>query len=480
MDEPVSVPLWLFVPIALFAAWSLLDRFLIPSGRWFVRRRLNRLIDEVNRRLQIGIQPFQLTKRQVLIDRLIYDPDIVAAANAHAAEQKIPREAAMAEVYRYAHEIVPAFNAYIYFRIGYALARLLARSFYRVRLGWMDEAGLSKVSPDATVVFVMNHRSNMDYVLVAFLAADRTALSYAVGEWARIWPLQSLIKSMGAYFVRRNSNNPLYRKVLERYVHMATEAGVAQAVYPEGGLTRDGTLSPPRTGLLDYMLKSFDPNGKRDVVFVPVGINYDRVVEDRSQLLAAKKAPRKGAGFAVRKTLGFFWRQFVLLLRGRWYRFGYACVNFGTPVSTRDWLKRTLDGDLRGLTREQRFEAVQKLANDLMHSVASVVPVLPVPLVARVLLKAWGPLSLLELKASCAEEMQSLRAVGARLYLPRGDQDYAIEVGLRMLALRHLVEEKDGVFAIVPEETDLLRYYANSIAHLAAPLVEDHRVVASA
>lgn len=469
MDEPVSVPLWLFLPIALFAAWSLLDRLLIPSGRWFVRRRVNRLIDQVNRRLQIGIQPFQLTKRQVLIDRLIYDPEIVAAANAHAAEQKIPREAAMSEVHRYAHEIVPAFNAWLYFRIGYALARLLARSLYRVRLGWMDAEGLGKVGPDATVVFVMNHRSNMDYVLVAFLAADRTALSYAVGEWARIWPLQGLIKSMGAYFVRRNSNNPLYRRVLERYVGMATEAGVAQAVYPEGGLTRDGTLSAPRTGLLDYMLKGFDSAAKRDVVFVPVGLNYDRVIEDRSQLLAAQKAPRRGIGFALRTTLGFVARQLGLMLRGRWYRFGYACVNFGTPVSARDWLRQHMDGDLRGLTREQRFEQVQALAVDLMGAVASVVPVLPVPLAARVLLQARRPLTLLELKADCQAEMERLRAAGARLYLPRGDEDYAIEVGLRMLALRHLAEERDGLWSANPQEDDLLRYYANSIAHLAAP-----------
>ena len=78
------------------------------------------------------------------------------------------------------------------------------------------EKTLAGVPAGTAVVFVMNHRSNMDYVLVAFLAAERTALSYAVGEWARIWPLQQLIRSMGAYFVRRNSNNPVYRRVLER------------------------------------------------------------------------------------------------------------------------------------------------------------------------------------------------------------------------------------------------------------------------
>ncbi len=475
MSDPIVLPLWLFVLIALLAAWALIGRLLIPSGRWFLRRRVNRLIGRVNQRLQIGIRPFQLTKRQVLIDRLIYDPQVVQAAGEHATEQKVPREAAMAEVYRYAHEIVPAFNAYIYFRIGYGLARLLARAFYRVRLGWMDEAGLTAVGHDATVIFVMNHRSNMDYVLVAFLAAERTALSYAVGEWARIWPLQSLIKSMGAYFVRRNSNNPLYRKVLERYVHMATEAGVAQAVYPEGNLTRDGKLSPPRTGLLDYMLKSFDPHGARDVVFVPVGINYDRVLEDRTQLAAGDKSQKRKP--ALRTTLRFFVHQLGLVLRGRWIRFGYACVNFGTPISTRQWLAARqpesylhgndlAGGDLRGLSREQRFAAVSELAGRLMDGVAGVIPVLPVPLVATALLQATAPLALLELKARCEELLERLEKSGAHLYVPRGDRDYAIDVGLRSLSLRHLVVEQDRLYSIAPGEDKLLRYYANSIAHL--------------
>jgi glycerol-3-phosphate O-acyltransferase len=321
------------------------------------------------------------------------------------------------------------------------------------------------------VIFVMNHRSNMDYVLVAFLAADRTALSYAVGEWARIWPLQGLIKSMGAYFVRRNSNNPLYRKVLERYVHMATEAGVAQAVYPEGNLTRDGNLSPPRTGLLDYMLKSFDPHGPRDVMFVPVGINYDRVLEDRTQLRAGDKTlPRKSGGQALRTTFGFFGHQLGLMLRGRWFRFGYACVNFGTPISTRAWLaSRPEGGDLRGLDRDQRFAAVSDLATRLMSAVANVIPVLPVPLVTTALLQAAAPLSLLELKARCEELVERLEKAGAHLYVPRGDRDYAIEVGLRSLSLRHLVREQNGLYAIEPSEEKLLRYYANSIAHLLTP-----------
>lgn len=471
MGEPVTVPLWLFVAILAFALWSLLDRLLIPSGRWFLRRRLNRLIDRVNRRLAVEIKPFQLTKRQVLIDRLIYDPQVVAAANEHARIQGVPREVAMTEVHRYAREIVPTFNAYIYFRVGYSIARTVARFLYRVRLGYADERTLAGVSPDTTVVFVMNHRSNMDYVLVAFLAAERTALSYAVGEWARIWPLQQLIRSMGAYFVRRNSDSPIYRRVLERYVHMATEAGVAQAMYPEGGLSRDGRLREPKLGLFDYMLKSFDPKGTHDIVFVPVALNYDRVLEDRTLLRSLdREAGRRSAWFAVRTALAFWASQLGLMLRGQWHRFGYACVNFGGPISARGWLAAhggPRGGDLRTLDKEQRFEVIGRLANDVMGEIARLVPVLPVSLMATILLEAEGPLDELELKVRASNLIAHFEARGAKLYLPRGDRDYAFHVGLRMLSLRHLLEETgEGLFSVVATERPVLAYYANAIAHL--------------
>lgn len=470
MGEPITVPLWLFLPIAAFALWSVLDRLLIPSGRWLLRRRVNRLIDSVNRRLDVEIKPFQLTKRQVLIDRLVYDPQVVAAANDHARANNLPREVAMTEVYRYVREIVPAFNAYIYFRVGYSIARAVARFLYRVRLGFADERTLAGVPPGTAVVFVMNHRSNMDYVLVAFLAAERTALSYAVGEWARIWPLQQLIRAMGAYFVRRNSNSPLYRRVLERYVHMATEAGVAQAMYPEGGLSRDGRLRPPKLGLFDYILKSFDPGGEHDIVFVPVALNYDRVLEDRTLLRSLdREAPRRGAFFAARTALRFWLGQLGLMLRGRWYRFGYACVNFGPLVSARDWLAanaRQEGGDLRRLDKEKRFEIIARLAGDVMDEVARLVPVLPVSMIATVLLEANRPVDELELKAGAVSLMAHFEDKGAKLYLPREDRDYAIHVGLRMLVLRRLVEQKDGRYAAVPGERPLLAYYANAVAHL--------------
>jgi len=330
----ITLPLWLAFAVGILAALGVYDRVMRPSWRWLLRNRANRVLDQVAGKLKIEVRPFQRTRRQALIDVLVYDAKVQEAAAAQAAAQNMPRALATAKVREYASEIVPAFNAYFYFRVGYWLARRLAQALYRVRVGYSDDEGLARVPPNATVVFVMNHRSNMDYVLAAYLAADRAALSYAVGEWARIWPLQQLIRSMGGYFVRRGSGDDLYRRVLERYIAMATENGVTQAVYPEGGLTRDGLMREARLGVLDYMLRGFDPHSERDVVFIPLGINYDRTLEDRTLLLGHNPDGIRPAVLgAVWTTLRFVGQQVALIAHSRWKRFGYACVNFGTAES---------------------------------------------------------------------------------------------------------------------------------------------------
>ena len=103
-----------------------------------------------------------------------------------------------------------------------------------------------------------------------------------------------------------------------------------------------------------------------------------------------------------------------------------------------------------------------------MQEVGRVVPALPVSLVATALLAGGDRgLSSLELKGAVFELMQPSAAAGAHVHIPRSDQEYAVEVGLRMLMLRHLVELNDGVYRPNPREHALLAYYANAIAHLS-------------
>jgi glycerol-3-phosphate O-acyltransferase len=470
MTHHVAVPFWLLLIVAVLALWAFVEHFLTPSLRWFFRRRVNEVIQEINTRLKIEIPSFKLTRREVVIDRLFHDPAVQQAARNWREETKAGEEEVNRKVDRYAREIVPSFNAYLYFRLGYRCAKGLAKFLYRVRLGYSDSQALASVNPKSSVVFVMNHRSNMDYILVAFLAAERTALSYAVGEWARVWPLQGMIKSLGAYFVRRNSKDALYRAVLQRYVQMATEAGVCQAVFPEGGLTVDGKLRAPKLGLLDYMVKNFDPHGERDLVFVPVGVNYDRVLEDRTLMLKQNDhVVPPGIVYALFTSFKFLLKNLWRMLIGRWYRFGYACVNFGPPLSMRRYVgERNIN--FRAMDEDERHKEVEQLGQRVMTEIGRVVPVTPVALVASVFAQNPGKsFSELELKFVAFGLMTKLERQGAHLYVPRQDHDYAITVGLRMLILRDLVTERDGLFSASTSEIALLRYYANSIAHFIDP-----------
>ncbi|HYM34668.1 MAG TPA: 1-acyl-sn-glycerol-3-phosphate acyltransferase, partial [Steroidobacteraceae bacterium] len=443
MFQTITVPVWLAIIVALLAAWAALSRLLLPSVRWIWTRRINRLTERVNRRLALKIPPIARTKREALIDRLVHDPQVAKEIAVYCEREQVPYAIALKSVEEYAREIVPSFNAYVYFSLGSSLAKRIAEWLYRVRLGHADYKSLRAIGSNASVVFVMNHRSNMDYLLVTYLASKRMALSYAVGEWAKVWPIQQIIRTLGAYFVRRGSGDPLYRRVLERYVQMAVEGGAVQAIFPEGSLSRDGFLRKPKVGLLDYMLRSFDPaavdRGAHDIVFVPVAVNYDRVLEDRTLLLdTSTEAERKSGFAAVRQTLAFVFSQFGLMLRRKWYRFGYACANFGTPISLREYLRKH-HWNPSQLDQAARAPHVQQLAADLMMSVGRIVPVLPVSLIAKIFVDAPGKcFTENEIKTQALKLQQRYQSLGAHVYIPRDDTDYSIAVGLRMLTLRRL------------------------------------------
>ena len=467
MPGQITISIWFFILLVILAVLALLDRILIPSTRWFFRRRINRVIDEIGTRLDIEIRPFQLTKRQVLIDRLVFDSKVVEEIQNHARQHDIPLEVVQKKVVSYAREIVPSFNAYLYFRIGYWLAKKIARLLYRVRVGQIEDEQYLSIDPDSTVVFVMNHRSNMDYVLVAFLAAERTTLSYAVGEWAKIWPLQMLIRAMGAFFVRRNSGNPLYRRVLERYIHMATREGVCQAVFLEGGLSRDGRLQPPKLGLIDYMLRRFDPATDRDVVFIPVGINYDRTLEDRSLLRTFDPdAEKRGWWFVCRTTFKFIRRSLVLMILSRWRRYGYACVNFGAPLSAKAYC---LDQGLNfsRLPRAERFPEIEKLCHRLMSAISKVVPVLPVSLMSTIFLEAMDTeLDILDIEERSNRLINELQACGAPVFeMSRSARAQDIVDAIDLMTLRRMVTASGDQFKAVSTEETMMRYYANTIGH---------------
>ncbi|MFO7920401.1 MAG: 1-acyl-sn-glycerol-3-phosphate acyltransferase [Nioella sp.] len=446
MTTMIEIPAWALFLVLLFAAVTALDRVLMPSVRWYLRRRLERAVERLNKRLAFPIQPFKLARRNDTILRLRYDPEVAQAVLDHAREHGIREDVVAQQAERYAREIVPSFSAFTYFAFAIRAARFLSRTLYKVKVGAQNNAALEAIGSDKTVVFVMNHRSNMDYVLVTWLAADRSALAYAVGEWARVWPLQPLIRALGGYFIRRRHNTPLYRKVLARYVQMATEAGVTQAVFPEGSLSRSGALREPKLGLLSYILDGFTPGQSRDVVFVPVAINYDRVMEDRALINAGK---RQGGRFSLRPILRYLRLLIWQKLTFQPTRYGMAAVSFGEPVSLSEFI-RDNDSDSGVLGR------------DLMARIGRVMPVLPFPVIAHAV--ACGVRSRAELLPAIEARFEAALAAGAPVFLPERAFDYTIDAVLQTLSGRRILQLQGDSFALTEEGTALMAFYAQSVA----------------
>ena len=469
MFSTIEVPVWLTIFVAVLAAAAVVHYLILPGIRWTMRRRVDRVIQDVNPKLRVAMPAFQLTSRKVLIDRLANDPKILEAAEAAVSERGTSRSAVMAEITRYAREIVPAFNAYFYFRLGYWLARGTLRMLYHVRPGYAHEAAFNPIKPGTSVVFFINHRSNMDYLLVTYLASRSAALSYGAGEWCRFWPFRSVLRLAGAYILRRNTRDPLYRKVVERYVQIATEAGVPHAIFGEGRLSRDGRVNPPKLGLLGYITKTFDPDDERDILFVPVATNFDRVLEERTLIANAETDFRgRGAVFVLGSAAGFAIKQAWRKATGRWIGFGSACANFGEPLSLRSW-SRQRNLNFSELDQGELFEAVEELGLDLTERVIQVMPVMPVPAVSMVLINQAEPIDTLELKRRSQLLMEDLRKAGAHIASEEGREDAVIEEVLSLLTRRGVIVKEGGdLLAPAPHERQLLEYYANSIAQLCS------------
>ncbi len=435
---------WLAIVVLLFGG-ILVAAGLVPAVRWFFRWRADKVAWEVGRG-GIALPAFKLTRRGTLIHGLVHDPELIGAAGAYADENGISMAVARTRVERYAREIVPSFNAFLYFRVGIPLAAWISRSLYAVRVD--PKRGLPNLDGDASVVFVMNHRSNIDYVLLAYLMAARGSISYAAGEWADVWPLRPLIGSMGAFFVRRNSGDELYRRVLERFVQMAVEGGLTQAIFPEGGLSRDGRPREPRLGLLDYTLRRFDPEA-RDILFVPVGVSYDWVLEDLSLLQpGGPEAGIRGHGGFFASTADSAIRNLIVARRGGSFRLGTATVGVGMPVSAREYAA-SRGISFAELGREERIDEVRGLAEFLMRTINEAIPFTAVPLIARALSEAP--------ERTVPEDGLISRARS----LAQGEPlDY--EAALQRLVVRRLILAGRDGYRPAPGGEKILAYYANS------------------
>lgn len=480
--------------------------------RW-IRQRLKDSAKAYVRRHEVRLDRFKLTRRAFLKTELLADPVITEAMARRAQERDVPVTWVYTEVEEYLDEIIPAFSLLSYFKVGLLLTRLVVNAvydviFHKVRIQQVN----ARVPEGAVVLYLMNHRSNFDYLVVSLMLSRTIALSYAVGEWARVWPLDRLFRSFGSYFVRRGEKDPLYHLVLKRYVQRVGRYGITQGIFPEGGLTRDGFFREPKLGLLTYLTELLlDPSFEKDILVVPVAINYDRVLEDRVLVREALRGARpptlgqklKSGLVTLVRAPGMLLTNGVRVLIGRAKRHGYATASFGEPLSVRAYLDRE-GAPFATLDEGARRERVRGLAREVMARIGGIMPVTPVPLTCLAVLRLCPVGSPLEvdtrrLEAEVRQLHDGLRRQGAWLvggaelassreardhleaereerraelvdiedaFVQAEESRETLDLALRHLRRRGITRRRGETIVFKEADRPLLRYYAASLLGL--------------
>ena len=437
---------------------------------------------KLQRERRIHVDRFKLKRRHAEIELEVFgSPEIVRAVQTYAREHHVSIEEARAQARRYLQEIVPKFNLLAYYRIGAPVARAIMHFLYRVVVERKPVRDFSDKARGAAVVYIINHRSNADYVLVAHMLFKFISLSYAIGEWARVWPLNHVFKWFGGYFVRRRYREPLYHAVLSKFVQTITRHGVTQGVFIEGGLTRDGAFQKPKLGMLDYLVTAKrDPEFTQPLYLMPTAVNFDRVLEDRNlteELLGREERSTKGE--KLRTTFDYLFRNFFRGLFKRFKRYGYAVVSFGSPISVDEFIRE--HPDVLSTSFEERKPGLQALAEQVMTEISGALAVTPVTLVAT-LFARQRVLTERELVAGIEGLREEFRD---RPWLMREKTAREIwKAAHYVLHLRHLIVpveqwrddlfDEGGIPSIEdawqwhPDEHLLRDYYANALLPFAA------------
>lgn len=235
---------------------------------------------------------------------------------------------------------------------------------------------IKELMKDKCVVLVPNHQSHADYLAInyVFYKTYKSPLYVAGGKNLDIFPIGTLFRRSGCFFIRRSfANDITYKLTLEAYLYYLLKMGRPIEFFFEGGRSRTGKLLPPRFGLYGMLLEAHQALVKErqtPLVFVPVSIVHEYVPEQKS--LAKELGGAKKKKESTRQLLGLF----GLFAK----QFGSIHLRLGKPVEVNHGQLEKNDGEdfIKKFTQDLAFRCFREVGRNMM--------VTPTSLLAMVLL----------------------------------------------------------------------------------------------
>jgi glycerol-3-phosphate O-acyltransferase len=264
-----------------------------------------------------------LQPRQRVQELVLRHPGVQEAIRQRMRERRFAPERARAQAEGVFREIAANMSSTFLAALEYCVSLIVRRLFASVEVSGIDK--VTEYANQHPIVLVPSHRSYFDFVFISVLFYRNHLMPphIAARENMAFGPFGFLFRRAGAFFLRRSSDDPLYKAVLRAYLAYLIREGFTQEFFIEGGRSRTGKTLPPRLGILSWDVDAFLASGRRDLSFVPIAISYERLVEEGAMVgeLEGKKKKSESVLGLVRA------RKFLRR------RFGTAYVNFGEPIS---------------------------------------------------------------------------------------------------------------------------------------------------
>lgn len=219
------------------------------------------------------------------------------------------------------------------------------------------------------IIFLPSHRSYADFILMSYLCFTYNIEIPAIAagmDFHAMWGMGKVLRDTGAFFMRRSFNDDsLYWDTFRQYIYqLITEGDLPLEFFIEGTRSRSGKSLIPKYGLLSMVLKTFYTAAVPDILFVPINISYDRVLEEKLfayELLGVPKPKESTSGFL--KSLSIIKE-----------RYGNIYIDFGEPISARSYFGSFIDRSFHSIkpTYMQEFterekESTSELANNIVN-----------------------------------------------------------------------------------------------------------------
>lgn len=437
-----------------------------------INRKAARLLRVHFRRLRTRVLGPDLSHRRTLIDGVVASPGVRQAIAEVADAQGRPRGRVEARAWRYGREIASNMS----YPVMRFMSRLLERLWNRL-YGGVDVHGLERIKTlagDHTLVYVPCHRSHIDYLLLSYVLYREGLMPphIAAGRNLDMPIVGGVLRRGGAFFMRRSfKDNRLYSAVFNEYLHRLLSRGHPLEYFIEGGRSRSGRMLSPRPGMLAMSLRSHlrsslpgAEGGARALVFVPVYIGYEKVLESGSYLKELKgHRKRKETPLGLVRVLGRL-RQ----------SFGRVAVNIGAPLNLDAYLDQQVPQwrDQRDTLRPPWMaRAVPRLADELARRINDAAALNAVNLVALVLLATPHHAiesRLLSRQMALMVSLQRRLPGGAHISLPPGDPETWIVQAAELGFIERREQALGELVLADTTQAGLLSWYRNNVLHLFA------------